>query len=55
MARPDTSTPLRSLLFTPGSNEKMLAKAPTSGADAALFDLEDISVNKIDIKGGIFE
>jgi citrate lyase subunit beta/citryl-CoA lyase len=32
---------LRSLLFTPGSNEKMLAKAPTSGADAALFDLED--------------
>ncbi len=41
MARPDSSTPLRSLLFTPGSNEKMLAKAPTSGADAALFDLED--------------
>lgn len=41
MARPDPSTPLRSLLFTPGSNEKMLAKAPTSGADAALFDLED--------------
>jgi len=41
MARPDASTPLRSLLFTPGSNEKMLAKAPTSGADAALFDLED--------------
>ncbi len=41
MARPDATTPLRSLLFTPGSNEKMLSKAPTSGADAALFDLED--------------
>ena len=41
MARPDPSTPIRSLLFTPGSNEKMLAKAPASGADAALFDLED--------------
>lgn len=41
MARPDPSIPLRSLLFTPGSNEKMLAKAPHSGADAALFDLED--------------
>lgn len=41
MARPHPSTPLRSLLFTPGSNEKMLAKAPASGADAALFDLED--------------
>lgn len=41
MARPDPATPLRSLLFTPGSNEKMLSKAPASGADAALFDLED--------------
>ena len=41
MARPDAAKPLRSLLFTPGSNEKMLAKAPASGADAALFDLED--------------
>ncbi len=41
MARPDAKTPLRSLLFTPGSNEKMLSKAATSGADAALFDLED--------------
>ena len=41
MARPDATTPLRSLLFTPGSNEKMLSKAATSGADAALFDLED--------------
>jgi len=29
------------MLFTPGSSEKMLARAPTSGADAALFDLED--------------
>ncbi len=41
MARPDAAKPLRSLLFTPGSNERMLAKAPSSGADAALFDLED--------------
>jgi citrate lyase subunit beta/citryl-CoA lyase len=29
------------MLFTPGSNEKMVAKAPSSGADGALFDLED--------------
>ena len=41
MPRPDPSTPLRSLLFTPGSNERMLAKAPASGADCALIDLED--------------
>ncbi len=41
MPRPDPSTPLRSLLFTPGSNERMLAKASTSGADCALIDLED--------------
>ncbi len=41
MARPGPGTPLRSLLFSPGSSEKMLAKAPGSGADAALFDLED--------------
>ncbi|MFP6869614.1 MAG: CoA ester lyase [Nitrospinota bacterium] len=41
MPRPDASIPLRSLLFTPGSNEKMLSKASSSGADAALFDLED--------------
>ena len=41
MARPLVTTPLRSMLFTPGSNEKMVAKAPASGADGALFDLED--------------
>lgn len=29
------------MLFIPGSSEKMLSKAPTSDADAALFDLED--------------
>ncbi|MBI3128781.1 MAG: CoA ester lyase [Candidatus Tectomicrobia bacterium] len=41
MARPLVTTPLRSMLFTPGSNEKMVAKAPSSGADGALYDLED--------------
>lgn len=41
MARPNASIPFRSCLYTPGSNERMLARAPTSGADAALFDLED--------------
>ncbi|MBI3025740.1 MAG: CoA ester lyase [Candidatus Tectomicrobia bacterium] len=41
MARPLVTTPLRSMLFTPGSNEKMVAKAPASGADGALYDLED--------------
>ncbi len=32
---------LRSLLFTPGNRPKMLEKAPSSGADALIFDLED--------------
>ncbi|MEE9275498.1 MAG: CoA ester lyase [bacterium] len=41
MPRIDASTPLRSMLFSPGSSEKMVAKASVSGADAALFDLED--------------
>ncbi len=41
MARPDVDTPLRSMLFIPGSSEKMVGKAPTIEADAALFDLED--------------
>ena len=41
MARPDIDTPLRSMLFIPGSSEKMVGKGPTIEADAALFDLED--------------
>jgi citrate lyase subunit beta / citryl-CoA lyase len=31
----------RSWMFVPGSNPRFLAKAPTSGADALLVDLED--------------
>ncbi|MGH7862653.1 MAG: HpcH/HpaI aldolase/citrate lyase family protein [Candidatus Dormibacteraceae bacterium] len=33
--------PYRTLLFVPGNRERMLEKAPTVGADALLFDLED--------------
>lgn len=32
---------LRSLLFVPGDSERKLAKAPASGADALILDLED--------------
>jgi citrate lyase subunit beta/citryl-CoA lyase len=32
---------LRSLLYTPGNRPKMLEKAPSFGADALIFDLED--------------
>ncbi|MDN5346522.1 MAG: citrate lyase subunit beta / citryl-CoA lyase [Clostridia bacterium] len=32
---------MRSLLFMPGNKEKMLAKTPTVGADAVIWDLED--------------
>ena len=31
----------RSLLFTPGDRPEMLRKAPDSGADVIVFDLED--------------
>ena len=34
-------TTFRSLLFSPGSSAKMMAKAKQSGADALIFDLED--------------
>lgn len=34
-------TPLRSLLFVPGTRTEWLAKAEASGADAAILDLED--------------
>ncbi|WP_209440819.1 HpcH/HpaI aldolase/citrate lyase family protein [Amycolatopsis thermoflava] len=34
-------TPLRSLLFVPGDDEKKLAKASKSDADALIIDLED--------------
>lgn len=33
--------PLRSLLFVPGNKEDWMRKAPASGADALIFDLED--------------
>lgn len=33
--------PLRSLLFSPGIRPDMMEKAPRSGADALIFDLED--------------
>jgi citrate lyase subunit beta/citryl-CoA lyase len=33
--------PLRSLLFTPGNEQRKLDKAPTFDADAIVFDLED--------------
>ena len=33
--------PRRSLLFTPGDRPEMLRKAPASGADVIVFDLED--------------
>jgi citrate lyase subunit beta/citryl-CoA lyase len=32
---------MRSLLFAPGNSPKMMAKAAASGADVAIFDLED--------------
>ncbi len=32
---------LRSLLFTPGNNERMIRKTATLGADAVILDLED--------------
>jgi citrate lyase subunit beta / citryl-CoA lyase len=32
---------IRSLLFVPGSNPRMLQRAKTSGADSLIFDLED--------------
>ena len=34
-------TPHRSLLFVPGNRQRMLDKAPTTDADALVFDLED--------------
>jgi citrate lyase subunit beta / citryl-CoA lyase len=33
--------PLRSILFVPGNRQRMLDKAPTTGADALVLDLED--------------
>ena len=33
--------PVRTLLFVPGHRERMLEKAPGSGADGLLYDLED--------------
>lgn len=36
-----TITPRRSVLYTPGSNPRALAKAVTSAADSLIFDLED--------------
>lgn len=36
-----TTPLLRSVLYTPGSNPRLLAKAPRTGADALILDLED--------------
>lgn len=36
---------MRSLLFTPGDSERMLARAPSCGADVILIDLEDAVVS----------
>ena len=33
--------PVRTLLFVPGHRDRMLEKAPGSGADGLLYDLED--------------
>ena len=33
--------PIRTALFAPGSNERVMAKALGSGADAVILDLED--------------
>ena len=41
MPRINSDTALRSMLFTPGSSEKMLSKSLTSPSDASLYDLED--------------
>ena len=41
MPRINSSTALRSMLFTPGSSEKMLSKSLTSPSDASLYDIED--------------
>ena len=32
---------MRSLLFAPGGSAKMMAKSLVSGADVAIFDIED--------------
>ncbi len=40
IARP-IARPLRSVLFVPGSNEKAVANAPFTGADAVVFDMEE--------------
>jgi citrate lyase subunit beta / citryl-CoA lyase len=41
MRRPTKDFPLRSLLFVPGTNPKMIRKSWTAGPDAIIFDLED--------------
>ncbi|MSO38413.1 MAG: CoA ester lyase, partial [Acidimicrobiia bacterium] len=41
MSERTKSMPRRSCHATPGSNEKMLGKAPNLGADMVFLDLED--------------
>ncbi|MGH9223757.1 MAG: aldolase/citrate lyase family protein, partial [Acidimicrobiales bacterium] len=41
MSERSRSLPRRSCLSVPGSSAKMLAKAPTLGADMVFIDLED--------------
>ena len=39
----------RSLLYVPGSSQKMISKAQTITADAVIFDLEDaVSISEKD-------
>ena len=38
---PETSPPLRSLLFVPGGRPDRFEKARGAGADAVIYDLED--------------
>lgn len=40
-SRPAGDRPRRSVLYVPASNARALAKAPTLGADAIVYDLED--------------
>lgn len=52
---PLSRSPLRSLLFVPGTKTEWLAKAAQAGADAAILDLEDAvpDSGKADARNGV--
>lgn len=52
---PLSRTPLRSLLFVPGTKTDWLTKAAQAGADAAILDLEDAvpESDKADARNGV--